>query len=540
MLSPATPQPAGSPGGSPQGSRFRPTLRVYGDHLLTSQAAFWIACASVLIVIMASAEAVAWGYVASFMAQGGPRWVVALLVGLAVFSIIWILDATLMTLDLRRSRDDTTLLGRKGNEASRRLERWRFLGGLSARLLLVLGSLYLSAPFLAQLVFYDDIEARIASENLGAVAAVRARLEADHLAQREALEQERRGLFEASVAEAAGRGPSQRSGRGPAVETLERQIAQVDQSLEASQTRFTQELSAFDALNPEQVAERYGVALAGGGLEARGAILDQLLEGEEYDHAEWSLRAFLFFLFVALLILKLFQPRSVEVYFSERLQSLYRQYLGGVFDSQLAAAERPSGSAPMDPLRFEDWCLSSYALHRQEEQERRESARKLVRLEQRVEQLQSVAHKAQSELRAPREAARMARETLLGLEEQRSGVREELAGVAQSLEERVRVLSAVEQTLRSQELDPVAFEGAAQTRAQVRQRVAALTERRGALERRLFALDEQHAQCAARLSSAQREWSSRRGIVETVDEEIARVRDHFLTPGAPGSSESRP
>lgn len=60
------------------------------------------------------------------------------------------------------------------------------------------------------------------------------------------------------------------------------------------------------------------------------------------------------------MLLKLFEPRSVSVYFSERLQGLYRQYLGGLFDPHLDPAERSVGSAPMTPLRFEDWCLNTY------------------------------------------------------------------------------------------------------------------------------------------------------------------------------------
>jgi hypothetical protein len=71
-------------------------------------------------------------------------------------------------------------------------------------------------------------------------------------------------------------------------------------------------------------------------------------------------QAFLGFLFVALVLLKLFEPRSVKVYFSEWLQDLYRQYQGGLFDPHLDFAERSIGSAPMTPLRFEDWCLNTY------------------------------------------------------------------------------------------------------------------------------------------------------------------------------------
>jgi len=68
----------------------------------------------------------------------------------------------------------------------------------------------------------------------------------------------------------------------------------------------------------------------------------------------------LLFLFLGLLILKFFQPRSISLYFNEQMQSLYGLYLKGTFDDHLDKIEQSKSEKPMDPLRFEDWCLNTY------------------------------------------------------------------------------------------------------------------------------------------------------------------------------------
>ena len=80
------------------------------------------------------------------------------------------------------------------------------------------------------------------------------------------------------------------------------------------------------------VAERFKLAMPGDSFQERARAL-AAIKNDSYRLTERAVQAFLGFLFVALVLLKLFEPRSVKVYFSERLQGLYRQYRGGLFDS---------------------------------------------------------------------------------------------------------------------------------------------------------------------------------------------------------------
>jgi hypothetical protein len=230
---------------------------------------------------------------------------------------------------------------------------------IGTRVALVALSMYITAPFLAQLMFDDDIERALAAERLELRGNTR-QSQLEPLDQRAAALQtqldQRRAALDAEV---AGAGASGKYGDGVAARQIRATIA----TLEAERAQVTSErtrlASEFDALTDEEMAVRYNVALPGDSFQERARLLGEI-KNDSYRLTERAVQAFLAFLFVAMVLLKLFEPRSVKVYFSERLQGLHRQYAGGLFDPQLDPAERSIGTAPMTPLRFEDWCLNSY------------------------------------------------------------------------------------------------------------------------------------------------------------------------------------
>src|SRR3970040_906130 len=61
------------------------SLRPHGDQLSAPTARFWIFCARVLILIMATAEAVSWGYVGSLFGSGFMSFVTGLAAGMSIF-----------------------------------------------------------------------------------------------------------------------------------------------------------------------------------------------------------------------------------------------------------------------------------------------------------------------------------------------------------------------------------------------------------------------------------------------------------------------
>jgi chromosome segregation ATPase len=107
-----------------------------------------------------------------------------------------------------------------------------------------------------------------------------------------------------------------------------------------------------------------------------------MLESRDYSGARTALTVFLSFLFLGLVILKLFQPRSVTIYYSEQLQSLYTDYLQGKFDEHLDPHDRPASGVPMTPQRFEEWCMQSYR-HVRDEDERRRKTEQVIHTHER-------------------------------------------------------------------------------------------------------------------------------------------------------------
>jgi hypothetical protein len=344
------------------------SLKPHGEQLCAPTARFWIFCARVLIMIMATAEALSWGYVGSLFGKGLTGIVIGFAAAVSLFFVIWLVDATFVTLDTSRAYYQRIL---SAEEADGVAERRKFILGLGIRAAIVVVSLWITAPFLAQIVFNRDIEETIGTRNRGAIAETRAQLA-------ERYEQRVRPLDSAlnvtqtfGIMEAAGKGPSGRYGRGPAVVAIEQRVADLQQRIASVEHERDSVLTLFDALPPAQLSSRFGVAIIDEGLRSRSEVLEGILENPDYSGAQLALRSFLSFLFLGLVILKLFQPRSVGIYYSEQLQSLYTDYSQGKFDEYLDPLDRPRSGTPMTPQRFEEWAVTSYRDVREEEEQRR-------------------------------------------------------------------------------------------------------------------------------------------------------------------------
>lgn len=326
-------------------------LKPYGDELLTRGADFWLFCARLLIFAMALAEALAWGYMGALMSAEHPI-VAASIAGVFVFTLIWIIDATFMTLDLSRGGLVKTA------------------AGVTARVLIVASSLFITAPFLAQAIFSGDVRDEMTRRNATVIAAKRAEIERPFAARLDALRRDKTTLEQQRVNEVAGTGLSGKYGRGPAFETIDRQLSETRREIESVETSRASALARFDGMSRPQLAENYGVRFLSEGVQSSGALLAEMLETREFNGAELAVRAFLAFLFLGLLILKIFQPRSVSVYFNEQLHSFHDQYRKGLFDRFLPEPERSTSGAAIDALRFEDWSAHACVLIREEEKRR--------------------------------------------------------------------------------------------------------------------------------------------------------------------------
>ena len=347
------------------------SLKPHGEQLLSPSARFWIFCARVLILIMATAEAVSWGYVGSLFGSGFGSVLTGLAAGMSLFFVIWLVDATFVTMDTSRAYYQKVLSGEQQSDPV--VEQRKFYSGLVIRAIIVVVSLWITAPFLAQLVFQRDVVDAIRSRNGAAIASTRLTLATKYDQQLQPLDSALNSAQSAQILEASGQGPSGRYGRGAAVVAIEQRIGDLQRRITTTTRERDSVLLAFDRSNSQELSSRFGVPLLDDGLRSRSEVLDDMLSNPDYSGAQLALSVFLSFLFLGLLILKLFQPRSISTYYSEQLQSLYTDYSQGKFDDHLDSHDRMRSGSPMTPQRFEEWCLQSYRSVRDEDESRRKT-----------------------------------------------------------------------------------------------------------------------------------------------------------------------
>ena len=318
-------------------------LKPYGDQLLDGMAEVWLVFARLNIVSIALCDAVAWAYFGYTTGRGATGWVTAALAGVIVFILVASLDAMFVMHD-RSHRQQDASRARRDQLA------------LVARIVLVVLTFTVTAPFLTQLFFARDIEANIQRRNEQTIAAKRAevigRFDRRLHELRATLGTRQRDL----ETEISGTGRSGRYGRGPTAASIEQQIASLQNDLSTTEAARATEQRAFDAAvaSPETLASRYGVDLVREGPEVRARVIGELEKSATFRSTQRTIKAFLVFMFLGLVCLKLFQPESVRIYYSARLQSAFQRMQAGVFNHRLDPREHPE-AAGMNPIRFADW-----------------------------------------------------------------------------------------------------------------------------------------------------------------------------------------
>jgi hypothetical protein len=341
-------------------------LQPHGNNLLTSSAAFWLLSARVLVLAMATAECVAWGYLGYLFGEGATRWIGAAFAGTIIFLVVWMIDISLITMDRAWHEHSARILDpdyrsadRKSSSLGRQLRTgFTFL----VRIGLLIGSLYITAPYLSQVVFHKDIDRFINQEATANLDAARKQMAAKLDA---AIAEKSKEITEKTTAlnrEVAGKGLSGRYGMGPAAIELSDEIDKLREERGQAYEDKDSSLSKYDELardwrtNRDRLAAEYNVVLPAPSILENQKALQELERRPEYRGTELAIRAFLAFIFAGLFLLKLFEPESVHLYFSDVLQQEYLRYLAGTFDRFLPETEkstfRPSSMTPQRLYQF--------------------------------------------------------------------------------------------------------------------------------------------------------------------------------------------
>ncbi|MCG8417071.1 MAG: DUF4407 domain-containing protein [Proteobacteria bacterium] len=332
-------------------------LRPHGRSLLTATTATWLGVVALLAWILALTEAVIWGGIASSYFSE-TYWPIAIVVGAAVGLIIFAVDSTLVILDLKPLPDPA---GSRDGKAMRRTAGTRVAGSFLVRTAIVAIAVVFTAPMAAQLIAASDIDrefsARAEAVRAGLIDGERKRFRADP--ERLELESELArvvGLWEEELlhgdrrSRSPGRGQSRGSGNGPVARALAKRIDEIKADMARVRRQHEQTIEFMNNASESELARRYGAVFPVDTLANRYQIADQLP-----GSLPLLTKLFLVILALALIALKLVQPRSAELYFSEYYQSAFREYKNGKFNSYLSHDDLPDGLSPMDGLVFCAW-----------------------------------------------------------------------------------------------------------------------------------------------------------------------------------------
>lgn len=206
-----------------------------------------------VILLMASLEGFVWGAVGFSLVPEATAWLapaIGLFLFALMFSVIWILDASLIMSEKPRLRRQGRQGAEQGGTKPRNAGPWlRWLFGLLVRIAIVAVSLYVTAPFIEKLIRADDIAA-------------------GHQTQVERYFDERERVLNAQIEE---RAAQHDAGYRARIQGIEQQVRDVKKELAAERKRRDQ-LSADERPEIEVLAQDLA--------EARKRVGDELLGRE--------------------------------------------------------------------------------------------------------------------------------------------------------------------------------------------------------------------------------------------------------------------
>lgn len=377
------------------------TLRPYGANLLNNSSSMWFIVISLMMLIMAAVEGLAWGYFTGGFSQNY-NLLVSGVGGVLVGLIIWGLDYTIMTHDTKSREYKQQIYGKYGKDNDYKTEskHTHFIASFKymARIGLAVLSMVLTAPSLSQLVFNADIEQKIRQAQEKAISDIVQKVTNRHQAMVSTLQQQDIDLGQQLILEVAGRVGSKIKGEGATARNIKQQQANIQTKLKNARLAMIQEVDELnDTINhndKEKLAKKWGVKLNADTTHERQARLIEIQQTQEYKDVKNRVYGGLLFLLLALIAMKLMQGKGLELYFSEFMQEQWQRYKNGAFDAWLEPADCSTALHVIPPSRFEYLMLNGYSreMSTVEEQHKR-----LETMRKRQEEEEEAAHKQKLE-----------------------------------------------------------------------------------------------------------------------------------------------
>jgi len=314
------------------------TLKTNGKSLLTRGSSSYLSLLAVVMILVAVAEAIAWGYLGSTFTPNNP-YLGAVGLGAFVFILIYFLDRSLLTYDTLEEYHTKTFSYFKLDK-SNKLSKIKMLffkfSGFIIRLLIVGISIYITTPLLAQLVFKADIDNYSQTLNQEALAAKKESLTLELNTFRNEQANKMLAIDSILLAEESGKYGS--IGFGAKAKALQTQKELIEvRSLEVEK-EFTSKMQELEIAFKNQdinTLKSYGILLQVDSPMIRNEAIKILETKDSYKQTHYAILALILILTISMFTLKLFSPKSVKLYFSQTLQEQWILYCNKYFDDKL-------------------------------------------------------------------------------------------------------------------------------------------------------------------------------------------------------------
>lgn len=332
------------------------SLMPYKGNLMTGQTRKWIVSVGLLIAIIALTEAIIWGNIFSFYFNDSLSPLMLLIgsiaCGMFFFIIIWVVDNSFVTLDLTNNPADEK---RKWYELSM-IKRG---AGIVARVVFVALGLYVTAPAIARLSIAPDVEKAIDDANDQQRSSLIKVLEAKYNQQISEKDKILSGKQSELEKEVAGKGASKAYGDKVVAKVIREGMAAVKQEREDLIKEKASLIDSIKNASFEALSGKYGVKFNTKTVGEIEVVVKEFEKNGNYKIVDNIARTYVILAFLALLLLKLFSPHTVKIYYNENLQDLFNAFINDQINQDdlipLKRIVKDVNKKDITPLAFENY-----------------------------------------------------------------------------------------------------------------------------------------------------------------------------------------
>lgn len=346
------------------------SLTPYGKKLLTSSAMRWMLFMSINSILLSAFEAILTYFTLTIYYELNlPTW---LITSIAVFIglTIWLMNSSFITLDLAQIKREQRK--KYENNSLFRLLPIALTLTIISRLLLVFIGLLITTPILTDIIHHNEIRASIPRYNYARIALLneenKKTVSEKYHKKTIQLQDEISYLNSRLQAEVHS---SNNAGYGIKAKMLSGDITDKKYQLITLQKQYNAELNEYNEFIESNQHTQNGLILIAARFKvdlltdapsdlrhARRLFVSQLkYKIGDFPFEDAAIITLASMVFIAMILTKLMEPKSVSIYYDEQLQANYADYLRGYFDNEpcLEKTRKSTAGRPMDALTFNEW-----------------------------------------------------------------------------------------------------------------------------------------------------------------------------------------